>query len=123
MTPLLVALAGGLGAALRFAVDGEIRSRVPRHLPVSTIVVNVTGSALLGALAAAHVHGALPATAFVVAATGFCGGFTTFSTSVLETVRLAQAGAHRLAVANAAGTLVLAVVAAAVGYGVVSGLV
>ena len=60
MTLLLVALAGGLGAALRFAVDGEIRARVPRHLPVSTIVVNVTGSAVLGALASAHVQGLLP---------------------------------------------------------------
>lgn len=120
MTPLVVALAGGLGAALRFLVDGEIRSRVPRHLPVSTIVVNVTGSALLGGLAAAHVHGVLPATAYVAAATGFCGGYTTFSTSVVETVRLAQAGAYRLAVANAGLTLVLAVAAAALGYGAVS---
>ncbi|MFC4615089.1 fluoride efflux transporter FluC [Cellulomonas algicola] len=122
MTLLLVALAGGLGAALRFGVDGEIRARVPRHLPVSTIVVNVTGSALLGALVAAHVQGLLPATVYVAAATGFCGGYTTFSTSMFETVRLAQAGAYRLAVGNAALTLVLAVAAAAVGYGVVSGV-
>jgi CrcB protein len=51
----------------------------------------------------------------VVAAVGFCGGYTTFSTAMVETVRLAQSGDYRKAVANALGTLLLAVGAAALG--------
>ncbi|HEY0119108.1 MAG TPA: CrcB family protein, partial [Cellulomonas sp.] len=54
------------------------------------------------------------------AASGFCGGYTTFSTAMVETVRLIQAGEHGRAVVNVAGTLVLAVGAAALGMAVMA---
>ncbi|AEE45367.1 fluoride efflux transporter FluC [Cellulomonas fimi] len=122
MTVLLVALLGGLGAATRFVVDGEIRARVPQRLPLSTMVVNVSGSLLLGALVAAHVHGLVPDVLLVAAGTGFCGGYTTFSTAMIESVRLLQAGAYGRAAVATVGTLVLAVGAASAGYAVVSAL-
>jgi CrcB protein len=115
MTLLLVALLGGVGAATRFIVDGLIRGRWSRVFPLATVLINVSGSALLGLLAGALAYHSLPTAAYGVAAVGFCGGYTTFSTAMVETVRLAQSGDYRKAVANALGTLLLAVGAAALG--------
>ncbi|GGC07369.1 fluoride efflux transporter FluC [Cellulomonas carbonis] len=117
MTVALVALLGGLGAATRFVVDGLVRSRARGALPVATVVVNVTGSLLLGLLTGAHLFHGLGSLAFTAAATGFCGGYTTFSTAMVETVRLVQAGEVRWAVLNALGTLVTCVAAASAGVG------
>ena len=47
MSVLLLALAGGLGAVVRFVVDGEVRRRRPSGLPWATVLVNVSGSLLL----------------------------------------------------------------------------
>jgi len=118
MIVLLVSLLGGLGAVARFVVDGWIRGRWSTRLPVATIAVNVSGSLLIGFLAGGLASGGISHDAYVVAATGFCGGYTTFSTATVETVRLAQAGAYRRAVLNAFGSLVLTVLAAAAGVGI-----
>lgn len=112
-----VALCGGLGAAARFVVDGLIRSRHTHVFPLATVVVNVSGSLVIGLLNGAALFHGLGPTWLVVAATGFCGGYTTFSTAMVETVRLVQSDAWRWAVANALGTLVGCVAAAAAGVG------
>lgn len=117
---LLVALAGGLGAATRFWVDGEVRARGRVALPVGTLLVNVTGSLLIGLVAGAHLYAGLPATGYLLLATGFCGGYTTFSAATVETVRLAQAGDRGRAVAYLVGSMLLALAAAAAGVGVVA---
>jgi fluoride exporter len=118
MTFVLVTVFGGLGAATRFVVDGWIRGRWSTGLPVATIAVNVSGSLLIGFLAGGLADGGIAPDVYVVAATGFCGGYTTFSTATVETVRLAQAGAYRKAVLNAFGTLLVTVLAAAAGIAV-----
>lgn len=110
----LVGLAGGLGAATRFVVDGLVRSRLRTALPVGTIIINVTGSFLLGLLAGAVMHAA-PAELQAIAGTGFLGGYTTFSTASFETVRLIQSRRTGLALLNGIGTAVAAVAAAAGG--------
>jgi len=112
---LLVAVLGGLGAATRFWVDGAVRARGRTVLPVATIAINVTGSLLIGLVAGAHLYLGLPATWQLLLATGFCGGYTTFSAAAVETVRLAQAGERARALANLLGTMVLTVAAAAAG--------
>ncbi len=114
-----VALAGAVGAATRFVVDGLVRARWSGVLPLATGVVNVTGSFGIGLLTGAATFGGLGPTWLAVAATGFCGGYTTFSTAMVETVRLVQADEWRWAVLNAFGTLVTCVGAAAAGVGLV----
>ncbi|KRD43807.1 chromosome condensation protein CrcB [Cellulomonas sp. Root930] len=115
MTVLLIGVFGGIGAATRFVVDGSVRSRWNRVFPLATLAVNVSGSLLIGLLAGAHVYHGLGEAWQVVAATGFCGGYTTFSTAMVETVRLIQAGELRRATANAVGSVVLCLGAAALG--------
>lgn len=118
MTVLLVALVGGLGAATRFVVDGLIRGRWTRVFPLATVLINVSGSAIIGLLSGAVAYHSLSPTAYLIAAVGFCGGYTTFSTAMVETVRLIQSGDYRRAVVNALGSLLLALGAAVLGVGV-----
>ncbi|WP_448630355.1 fluoride efflux transporter FluC [Cellulomonas soli] len=113
----LVMLFGGLGAATRFVVDGSIRGRWARVFPLATVTINVTGSLLLGLLNGAHLFHGFGSVWFTALATGFCGGYTTFSTAMVETVRLVQAGERGIAVGNALGTLALCVTAASAGVG------
>ncbi|KQY22057.1 chromosome condensation protein CrcB [Cellulomonas sp. Root485] len=120
MTVLLIAVLGGVGAAARFVVDGSVRARWTRVFPLATFVVNVTGSFLIGLLAGAHLYRGLGPTWLAVAATGFCGGYTTFSTAMVETVRLIQAGEVRRATANAVGSVLLCLGAAALGVAVMA---
>ena len=115
VTVALLGLAGGLGAASRFLLDGLIRSRVRAALPVATIVINVTGSFLLGLIAGAVGAHAAPAELQLIAGTGFLGGYTTFSTASFETVRLVQSGRSGLALVNGLGSALAAVGAAAAG--------
>jgi fluoride exporter len=115
---LLVALAGGLGAAARLVVDGAVRARWSRSFPVATLTVNATGSAVLGLLLGGHLAGAVPTTVLLVAGVGFCGGYTTFSTAMVETVRLAQDGDAVRAVGNVVASFVVCVAAAAAGAAV-----
>lgn len=118
MTVVLVMLCGGLGAAARFVLDGFIRGRRTDAFPVATVLINVSGSALVGVLTGAALFHSLPPTVYLVTAVGFCGGYTTFSTAMVETVRLLQSGDHARAVANAVGSLLLALGAAALGVGI-----
>jgi CrcB protein len=115
---LLVALAGGLGASLRFLVDGLV-SRVNRlSLPLGTLVINITGSLVLGVLAGLVAHGAAPAWVSTIFGTGMMGGYTTFSTASVEAVNLLRSGRRRralIAAGHAATMLVVSVGAACAG--------
>ncbi|QYF73036.1 CrcB family protein [Cryobacterium sp. PAMC25264] len=112
MTPLLfmvVALAGGAGATLRFLLDGIVRSRVKTALPVGTLLINVLGSLLLGLITGLTLALWLPEAWHLVLGGGLMGGFTTFSTASVETVRLALDRRSLSALVNGLGMLVLAV--------------
>lgn len=91
MTPLWVALAGGLGAGARFMVDGLLTEHLRRRLPTATLVINVAGSFLLGAVVGWVTAHDGPVVLRSVAGVGFLGGFTTFSTASVELVRLVRA--------------------------------
>lgn len=106
----LVALAGGIGAALRFLVDGWVGERVRGRLPLGTFVVNVTGASLLGLLV-----GLAPGDdVLALLGVGLLGGYTTFSAASLEAVVIARES-RPAAVAHATAMLVASLVAAALG--------
>lgn len=113
---------GGVGAAARFWVDGAIRARRSDPMPVATMTINVVGSLLIGVLLGLQVGGVLAPDGFAMLATGFCGGFTTFSTAMVEAVRLLQDCDLRRAWGSVALTLVLSVAAASLGVAVASAL-
>ena len=115
MILVLLVLAGGLGSVCRFALDGVLRSRVRVAFPVGTVVINVSGSLVLGLLTGLTLAHAAPEALRLVVGTGFLGGYTTFSTASVETVRLVQAGRIRAALLNGLGSLVVTAGAAALG--------
>lgn len=116
---LLTALAGGIGAALRFIIDGLVARRVRSRIPVGTLLINVTGSFLLGLMVAlATDHSGLSELRTVLG-TGLLGGYTTFSTASVETVNLARGDGPRaaaVAVGYAALMLVLGLAAGWLGF-------
>ena len=120
MTALLVALAGGLGAAARFIVDNLIAARSRGTVPVGTLVINVSGSLLLGLLAGWASRVGAPPDVRLVLGTGLLGGFTTFSTASVELVRLARDDRRWTALALALGMVVLSLAAAATGLWIAS---
>lgn len=115
MTVLWVALAGSGGAVTRFVIDGEIRSRWGAEFPWATMMINVSGSLLLGWVTGLVLFDGSPTTLRLITGTGFCGGYTTFSTASFETVRLLQRASVWGAIGNAVGTTVLSVSAAGLG--------
>ncbi len=111
-----VLVAGGIGAVLRFLVDGAVARRAARSslfksLPFGTLTVNISGAALLGLLGGL----ALSRHAALVADTAFIGSYTTFSTWMLETQRLGEERQIRGAVANIVASIVLGIGAALLG--------
>ncbi|MBX9245461.1 fluoride efflux transporter CrcB [Actinotalea ferrariae] len=122
MIAVLVVVGGGLGAATRFLLDGWVRERRPGPFPLGTFLVNVSGSLLIGVLSGAVAFHALPTDVYAVAAVGFCGGYTTFSTAMVETVRLVQAGDVGRAVGTAVGSLLVTLGAAALGVGLMAAI-
>jgi CrcB protein len=113
---LLVAVGGVLGAPLRYYVDRAIQARHDTLFPWGTLTVNVTGSFILGALAAAPTPESLQLAADV----GFCGALTTYSTLGYETIRLNEDGSTFHATINAAANLIAGLAAAFLGWALVA---
>lgn len=117
-TPLLatlVAIGGGLGAVARFVLDGVLRTRLRWVVPAGTLIINVSGSLLLGFLTGLSAFHAAPDDWRIILGTGFLGGYTTFSTASFETARLLMERKGVASVVNSLGMLVLSVLAAAAG--------
>lgn len=106
-----VVLLGGVGAVLRFMVDRAVARRVARSFPFGTLTVNLSGAAVLGFISGA----ALSPHAAMLAGTALVGSYTTFSTWMLETERLAEERQIWPAVANIVASMVLGLGAAALG--------
>ena len=109
-----VALLGGAGAVLRFLLDRAVSRRLARPFPFGTLVVNLSGALLLGFLGGL----ALTPHLALLAGTGFVGSYTTFSTWMLETQRLAEERQVWPAVANIVVSLVLGLAAAWLGMSI-----
>lgn len=114
MTTLLLVMAGSaLGAPSRWLLDRWINRWNPWRFPLGTFVINVVGSFLLGVLvmlAARHSHW------YALLGTGFCGGFTTFSTFNYENIRLFEKDLPGLAMLNLLGSALVGLVAVFAGF-------
>jgi CrcB protein len=106
-----VAALGGVGALLRFALDGIVAGRLGRDLPAGTLAVNVSGAFALGFVAGSTLTG----DALLLAGTALLGSYTTFSTWMLETQRLAEEGELAAAVSNSLLSLAVGLAAIALG--------
>lgn len=110
--------AGAVGAPARYLLDRAVAERAEGAFPWGTLVINLTGSFLLGLLTGLGLDHGFPKVPRVVFGAGFCGAYTTFSTFTFETVRLVEEGAVAEACRNAAGTLLAGATAAAAGLAV-----
>jgi CrcB protein len=106
-----VGLLGGCGAIARFLLDGLVSERAATAFPLGTFAVNLSGAVVLGVLTGV----ALGGDALLLAGSAVVGSYTTFSTWLFETHRLAEDGQRRLVAANVVLSLVLGVLAVALG--------
>lgn len=109
---LLATLAGAVGALVRYLLSGVVQQRIDSDLPVGTLVVNLSGALLIGIVAGTD---DLQTSATLIA-TGFLGGFTTFSTWMIETIRLGIPPLRSRALFNLTTTLIAGIALAAAGY-------
>jgi CrcB protein len=109
---IAVGLLGGVAAAARFLIDAEIAARANSKFPLGILAVNLSGAFVLGLVAGAALHGE----ALVIVAGGGIGSFTTFSTWILDSHRLGEAGHASLAWLNISLSLVAGFAAVALGH-------
>ena len=112
LNPVLVAVGGAFGASARYAVGNALRTDA--RVPVSTLLVNIVGSFVLGVVTFGFASDAVVLTVGV----GACGAFTTFSSFSYETVEALRDDPVAGAV-NATLNLVLSLAAVALAYLVV----
>ena len=112
MSWALVAVAGGAGATVRHAVDRFVATRARPPFPFGIFIVNVSGSFLLGLLVGAAASG----WTLQLLGTAFLGSYTTFSTWMLDTDRLARDHPPRHAFLNLALPQTVGLLAAALGW-------
>lgn len=103
MKYLLVIVGGGAGSLLRYVASVAIMARFGRSFPLGTLVINVTGSFIIGLLMTLFTQRYL---AFdnlrLLLVVGFLGGYTTFSSFEWETYSTVRAGAFWMGAANVA---------------------
>ena len=122
-TSCLFVMAGGaLGTLARYGVS-LLALPISDRLPWGTIIINVAGSFIIGFFGTLTLaHGRFPVSEnlrlFVMI--GLCGGFTTFSSFSLQTLDLMRQGAAGRALVNVVASVVLCVLAVAVGHGMAS---
>lgn len=104
-------LGAGCGAVMRFVLDGAVSRALPRSLPIGTMVVNLTGCFALGVIDGASVSRDVA----LVFGTGVVGAYTTFSTWMFETHRLAEERQSLRATQNVLLSVLLGIAVGAVG--------
>ena len=114
---ILVSVGAVLGANARFWLGRWLAATWPTGFPLTTLLINGSGSVLLGALAAVPREQPLGnGEIYALLGVGFLGAYTTFSTFSLETLRLLQNGLHAQAAGYALGSPLLGVEGAAFGW-------
>ena len=120
----VVTVGGGLGSVARFLITALVQPRAPLDFPAATFIINVVGSYLIGLFAQMGVDTAVlsPEARFFLT-TGFCGGFTTFSTFSYETLQLVEDNRYAAAALYIGASVVLAFTACVLGVASAKGVV
>ena len=118
------AVGGAIGTVARYLLTLVVQARAGAGFPVATLLINITGSLLLGFLMR---YGLESATASpnvrLLLTTGFCGGYTTFSTFSYETARLIEDGEWRRGIAYVTASVLVALVGTFAGFALARALV
>lgn len=110
---LAIAIGGALGSVARYALNVAIQSRFANPFPLGIMIINVSGSFLLGFLMRLSLETtAMSPDLRLFLTTGFCGGFTTFSTFSYDALTLFERGALRSAWTYLIGSVALSVLGA-----------
>jgi CrcB protein len=109
---IAVGLLGGVAAAARYLIDTAVTARTDHPFPHGILAVNIAGALALGLVAGAALEGQ----ALVIVAGGGIGSFTTFSTWILDSHRLADAGHTHLVWLNLGLSLLAGFAAVALGH-------
>ena len=113
---LLVAIGGGLGSLARYLAAGAVMSRFGGRFPLGTLIVNVSGSFLIGLLMVLLTERYAPHPYWrLLLVVGFLGGYTTFSSFEWETYSALRAGGSWLGFLNVAASVTLGYAAVWVG--------
>ena len=118
MRLLAVVLLSGVGALSRYGLAGVVQRRAADPRPWGTLTVNLVGALAIGVVTGLAGAGGIDQDVVVLAGSGFLGGFTTFSTWMLESMRIAEEGGVaglRAAVWNVAGMLAVGMIGVAAG--------
>ena len=120
---IAVLIGGAIGSLIRLLVGAAIQQKVGLAFPLGTLVINLTGSVLLGFIMRFVVDTtAVTPVMRALLTTGFCGGYTTFSTFSFETVDLIREGLYARAGAYVASSVVLGLVGAFAGFAAAHGI-
>ncbi len=116
---LLVMAGGALGTGARYAVSGLVAASIGETFPWGTLIINITGSFVIGfffTLTAPDGRLFVSGGTRQFVMTGFCGGYTTFSSFSLQTLNLARGGEWLRAGGNITGSVVLCLAAVWLGH-------
>lgn len=113
---LFVGVGGFFGSIFRYLIAEYLKLNWPTLFPAGTFTVNLLGSFLIGIIIAATLPEHLDQQARLLLATGFCGGFTTFSSFSFEFFSLLQNGHTGYAFLYAGSSLVLGLVFVWLGF-------
>jgi CrcB protein len=120
---IYAAIGGALGTVARYLLTLVVQTRAGAGFPVATLLINITGSVLLGFLMR---YGLESATARpeirLLLTTGFCGGYTTFSTFSYETARLLEDGEWQRGSVYVLASVVISLVGTLLGFALARGL-
>lgn len=113
---MLIGSAGSIGAVVRYLLGRLVAQRMRSHIPLGTLLINVSGSFLIGLLFVAALRHRISSTLQTTLATGFLGGYTTFSTMSWEGLQLIRGGKPRASFAYLGSTVALGLLAVVIGF-------
>lgn len=119
---LFVGLAGSSGALSRYLLGRYIAERVISQIPLGTLIINVTGAFVIGLLFTLTTRNFMSVPLQTILATGFLGGYTTFSTMSWEGVQLVRGGSTPLSILYLGGSVLAGLLAAVLGMALGWGL-